>query len=120
MSKLAYALSAVLLMLFVGCSDHSEPDAPGEEPPTQEAHQSDEKDRVRGYVDSLQHGLRAAADQQLATANRAVVGFRALKGRNPDDLDELTAAGFALPDPPGDLEYRYDPGTGEITWETQE
>ncbi len=121
MTKFAYTLLVSLLFLVVGCRDRPEPDTPREDPPTREAHQpEEEEDRGRGYIDGLRHGLRAAADQQLAVANRTVEGFRALKGRNPNDLDELTAAGFALPDPPEGLEYRYDPGKGEITWEAKE
>jgi len=70
--------------------------------------------RSGGYTGVLITARRRARETAaLLGIRQAIQAFRATNGRLPADLDELKKD-YDIPEPPGGLEYGYEPKTGEI------
>ena len=79
--------------------------------------QAEEEEGTGGYFGTMNEARRSAKKTAgLSKLQKEVRRFRALKGRNPRSLKELENwRGGALPEPPAEQEYSYDPETGELT-----
>jgi len=86
----------------------AEPDTPP--PPTTAAPETS-----KGYFDVMIDARHQAKDlAALQPARQCVDAFKAIEGRLPRDIDELKAAGLALPNPPAGKQWSYDSETGEV------
>ena len=71
--------------------------------------------RSGGYTGVMITARRRARETAaLLGIRQAIQAFNATNDRLPADLDELKKEGYEIPEPPGGLEYGYDPKTGEI------
>ncbi len=75
-----------------------------------------ERGEDEGYLETVVYAPgRVRAKMDTMAANQAVKAFQATKGRLPDDIAELEAAGYKLPPLSAGLEYEYDSESGEIS-----
>lgn len=111
MSKFVPALLAGAA-LIIGCGKSEETAKPAESKPGENP-----LNAPTDYLGTVAKGKKSAeATVDTASLSSAISMFQVEKGRNPKDLDELVSSGTikALPTPPYNMKFSYDPATGAV------
>jgi hypothetical protein len=115
----SYVLGTAVAVLFIGCSDNSNP------PPTAKKSASTTNNSSGNPVTAPVDYLGAVAKAKktsirvadVASVSQAIQLFKQEEERYPKDLNELVTKQYlpALPAPPYQMKYQYDATSGKVS-----
>jgi hypothetical protein len=103
-------LAAVLSLALTGCGDSSSS-------PAKPSSGANPVDAPADYLKGAANAQKSAVKTVDTTAvDRAIQAFEADEGRHPKSLEELVEKKYMtkLPQPPAQMKYEYDAGTGTV------
>ena len=112
-----FALGVLTLSLLVGCGEKSAPPATAKKVETQNNSSGNPITAPVDYLGAVAKAKKTSISVvDAASLKRAIDMFKQEEERYPKDLNELVAKQYmpALPAPPYQMKYQYNPATGDL------
>jgi hypothetical protein len=111
------ALGVVLVGLLVGCGEKSAPPTTAKKVDIQNNSSGNPVTAPVDYLGAVAKAKKTSVSvADKASLKQAIDMFKQEEDRYPKDLNELVAKQYmpALPAPPYQMKYQYDPATGDV------